>query len=151
MTKVGIPHRILIILILLVLSVNIKAKTSEIILSDSAKISLLTCSSGSELYSIFGHSAIRVKDVRNRLDIVFNYGTFDFSEPNFYPNFVRGRLNYILSASHFEDFKYAYIEENRSISEQILNITKDEKQHLLDSILINYMPENRYYRYDFFL
>lgn len=131
--------------------VNAESKhVSEFVLSDSAKISLLTCSPGNELYSIFGHSAIRVKDPANKLDIVFNYGTFDFSEPNFYPNFVRGHLNYILSGSYFDDFKYSYTEENRSIQEQVLNITAKEKQYLLDSLFINYQPENRYYRYDFF-
>lgn len=120
------------------------------ILSDSSRISLLTCSSGDELYSIFGHSAIRVKDHTRNLDIVFNYGTFDFYDPNFYPNFVRGHLNYILSVSYFEDFKQSYIEEGRWIWEQRLNINLSERQYLLDSLLINNKPENRYYPYDFF-
>jgi len=126
------------------------ARKSEIVLSDSAKISLLTCSPGDELYSVFGHSAIRVKDLPNKVDIVFNYGVFDFSDPNFYPNFVRGRMNYILAGNYYEDFYSSYVEENRSISEQILNFSKEEKQYLLDSLFINYMPEHRYYRYDFF-
>lgn len=126
------------------------AKKYEINLSDSSQISLLTCSSGDELYSIFGHSAIRVSDPKRNLDIVFNYGTFDFYDPNFYPNFVRGHLNYILSISPYRDFKQAYVEEGRWIWEQRLNINLDEKQHLFDSLFINYRPENRCYRYDFF-
>lgn len=123
---------------------------SEIVLSDSAKVSLLTCSPGDELYSIFGHSAIRVADPLNNLDVVFNYGTFDFSDPNFYPNFVKGRLNYILSVSYFDNFRRVYIAEGRWILEQELNIDLAVKQHLLDSLLANYQPQNRYYLYDFF-
>jgi hypothetical protein len=119
-------------------------------LSGEASISLLTCSPGDELYSVFGHSAIRVKDPLQDLDWVFNYGTFDFSDPDFYVNFVRGRLNYILSVAEYRHFEYEYRMDNRWIWEQELNITQDEKSFLFDSLLINYRPENRYYLYDFF-
>jgi hypothetical protein len=91
-----------------------------------------------------------VADPLNNLDVVFNYGTFDFSDPNFYPNFVKGRLNYILSVSYFDNFRRAYVAEGRWIQEQVLNIDLAVKQHLLDSLLANYQPENRYYLYDFF-
>lgn len=140
----------ILFLFLTALTLSVSAKRLETNLTDSSRISLLTCSSGDELYSIFGHSAIRVTDPATNLDIVFNYGTFDFNDPNFYPNFVRGHLNYILSASYFQDFKENYVEEGRWIWEQKLNINLKEKQHLLDSLLINYQPENRYYPYDFF-
>lgn len=126
------------------------ANSQAVTLSDSARISLLTCSPGDELYSVFGHSAIRVTDPLVGVDIVFNYGTFDFSDPNFYSNFVMGRLNYILSVSYFQNFYLSYVDEDRWIYEQVLNIDKFQKQFLLDSLLINYRPENRYYLYDFF-
>ena len=145
--------RIQLLLIGLVLFQNIIGfgqNKSAYNLSDSAQISLLTCSAGEELYSIFGHSAIRVKDPSINLDLVFNYGTFDFSDPNFYPNFVKGHLNYILSVSRYINFEMAYSYENRSIYEQKLNLNTQEKQFLLDSLIVNYKPENRYYLYDFF-
>ncbi len=126
------------------------AQTPQINLSRETSITLLTCSPGDELYSVFGHSAIRVKDPRQDLDWVFNYGTFNFSDPDFYTNFVRGKLNYILSVSEYRHFEYEYRRENRWIWEQELNITPDERQYLFDSLLINYQPENRYYLYDFF-
>ena len=65
--------------------------TRSIAQADSCniKVSLLTCSPGSELYSIFGHTAIRVKSSSN-FDIIYNYGTFDFDDPDFYKNFVKG-------------------------------------------------------------
>lgn len=118
-------------------------------LSDSAKVSLVTCSPGNELYSIFGHSAIRVTDPSQKLDVVFNYGTFNFEDPNFYPNFVKGHLNYVLSVYPYRLFEQEYVTEKRWIYEQKLNIDIREKQHLFDSLLINYRPENRGYPYDF--
>jgi hypothetical protein len=119
-------------------------------LGPDARISLLTCSPGDDLYSIFGHSAVRVKDPSQDIDWVFNYGTFDFSDPNFYPNFVRGKLNYKLSVSEYRYFEYSYYMENRWIWEQELNLRPGERQYLFDSLVINYRPENRYYLYDFF-
>lgn len=119
-------------------------------LTEDSKISMITCSPGAELYSTFGHSAIRVKDPNLNIDIVFNYGTFDFATPNFYAKFVKGKLNYILSVSSFPDFIHEYVMENRWVVEQVLDIELVEKQSLFDSLRINYLPENREYLYDFF-
>jgi hypothetical protein len=140
---------ILIILSLFVSSVA-SAQRTTIRLSPEAKVTLLTCSPGDELYSVFGHSAIRVKDPLLGLDTVFNYGTFDFSDPNFYTNFVRGKLNYVLSVAEYRHFEYDYFMEGRWIWEQELKINHREKQYLFDSLIINRLPENRYYLYDFF-
>jgi hypothetical protein len=129
---------------------DVTAQALPMPLSPEATISLLTCSPGEDLYSVFGHSAIRVKDPLQELDWVYGYGTFDFSDPNFYTNFVRGKLNYKLSVDHYQRFEYQYIMEGRWIWEQELNITTDEKQFLFDSLRTNYLPENRYYLYDFF-
>jgi hypothetical protein len=119
-------------------------------LSDSAQISLLTCGAGNQLYSTFGHSAIRICDKKNNIDAVFNYGTFDFSTKNFYLKFSRGTLMYVLSANSFHDFLQNYKYENRSVYEQKLNLTQAEKEKLFSLLLENYEPQNRNYRYDFF-
>ena len=119
-------------------------------LSPQAKISLITCSSGPELYAIFGHSAVRVNDPVNGLDIVFNYGTFDFDEPNFYLKFARGKLRYKLSVAYFRDFVYSYTMDNRSVYEQEMNFTEEQKQQYWAFLTNNYMPANRFYLYDFF-
>ncbi|WP_372752213.1 DUF4105 domain-containing protein [Labilibaculum sp.] len=118
-------------------------------ISRNAEISLLTCSPGDELYSQFGHSAIRIKDAENNLDLVFGYGTFDFNTPNFYPKFARGKLDYMLSYTSFKHFKNEYIYEKRGIVEQKLNLDSIERQDLFSALLKNYQIENRYYRYDF--
>jgi hypothetical protein len=119
-------------------------------LSEHAKISLLTCSPGDELYSIFGHSAIRVSDPVIGIDDVYNYGTFNFDTPNFYLKFANGRLNYMLAKGRFSRFKQIYWYEQRSVYEQTLNLTGKEKQQLFDALLTNLKPENKFYRYDFF-
>ncbi|MCC9135708.1 DUF4105 domain-containing protein [Pontibacter silvestris] len=119
-------------------------------LSPAARISLITCSSGNELYAVFGHSAVRVKDPVTGMDIVFNYGTFDFNEPNFYLKFARGKLNYKLSAAYFRDFVYSYTMENRSVYEQDLNLTPEQREQYWQFLTNNYLPANRFYLYDFF-
>ncbi len=119
-------------------------------LSDSSRISALTCSPGEELYSAFGHNGIRVTDFRNNFDVVFNYGTFDFEQPGFYTNFVRGKMRYMLSTERFGDFLRQYHYEKRTVTEQELNLTTGDKQKIFDFLYNNALPENCEYAYDFF-
>ncbi|GGF68940.1 lipoprotein N-acyltransferase Lnb domain-containing protein [Wenyingzhuangia marina] len=120
-------------------------------LSNQAVVSILTCAPGhNELYSSFGHSAIRVKDPIHQLDRVYNYGTFDFNKPNFYLNFCRGLLLYQVSSYDFKYFPYEYYRQNRWIKAQNLNFTKEENQKIFDYLEWNVLPENKDYQYDFF-
>ena len=119
-------------------------------LSPQAKASLLTCGAGDDLYSVFGHSALRIQDPARDLDIVFNYGTFDFDAPNFYLKFARGKLDYILSISTFSNFMRGYVYEERYVYEQDLNLSQADLDELFVALQVNYLPENRAYRYDFF-
>ncbi len=119
-------------------------------LSKDAQFSLLTADPGYELYSVFGHSAIRIKDTINKMDVVYNYGTFDFSTPNFYMKFARGKLNYMLSIGSFKQFMPVYLWENRTVYEQVLNLTQKQKVDIQRFLQENYLPKNRYYKYDFF-
>ncbi len=115
------------------------------------RISLLTAASGEELYSVFGHSAIRVKIDSLGYDAVYNYGTFDFNQPNFYINFARGQMNYRLSRTSYDDFMSEYMDENRSVREQVFALDSVQTMFMLEFLENNYKPENRYYRYHFFL
>jgi hypothetical protein len=119
-------------------------------ISGKSEISLLTVSPGTELYSTFGHSAIRIHDTINNIDIVFNYGTFNFNTPNFYIKFAMGQLDYMLAVETFESFMESCQYENRSVIEQILNLNNTEKQNIINALIDNYKPKNRYYRYYFF-
>ena len=124
-------------------------EASAITLSDSARISLLTCGPGDELYAKFGHSAIRIYDPVNHIDVSFNYGYFDYNTPGFYYKFVRGETDYQIGAVDTPDFFLEYRMLNINMWEQVLNLQQDEKQALFDALLVNYQPENRYYRYNF--
>lgn len=119
-------------------------------LSNQATISLLTCAPGSELYSAFGHSAIRIKDPLNRIDLAYGYGTFDFQDPNFYPKFIQRDLNYFLDVDEFKLFNRTYQYFKRSFDEQVLDLDSVQKQKVFDFIQRNMLPENRFYLYDFF-
>lgn len=118
-------------------------------LSNEAEISILTCSPGTELYSLFGHTAIRVHDPMAEYDKVFNYGTFDFSTPHFYLKYAQGLLPYNLSQGSFPLFLYAYQEEGRSVYSQTLKLDSLQRQTLFNLLLDNYRPENRSYLYNF--
>ncbi len=113
------------------------------------RISVLTCAPADELYATFGHTAIRIIDSANRTDIVFNYGTFNFDDPDFYTKFIRGRLDYFLSIEQYKDFLIQYIEDKRSIYEQELNLTCLQKQQIINALSTNLQGANRYYKYDF--
>jgi hypothetical protein len=119
--------------------------------SSHIRISLLTCTPGDELYSTFGHSALRVTDSSSVTDIVFNYGTFNFDDPGFYIKFIRGKLLYYVSTADFPDFKEEYQTTNRGMTEQVLNLSAAEKIALMHFIYNNAKEQNRYYQYDFFL
>ncbi len=119
-------------------------------LSEKAEISIITCDPGNELYSTFGHSAIRIKDPIKRMDKVYNYGTFNFETPGFYMKFTRGQLDYMLSVSPYKYFIISYMNEKRGIREQILNLSPEQKNNVYAYLIKNALPQNMYYRYDFF-
>lgn len=119
-------------------------------LSEKAAISIITCSPGNEMYSVYGHSAIRVKDPALNYDVAFNYGIFDFSSPNFLYRFCAGQTDYLLGVYTFNSFMNEYRQDKRSVFEQELNLTAREKQIIVDFLLWNAKPENRVYRYNFF-
>lgn len=139
-----------IFILSLVLICTCRLQAQPKTLTNTSKISLLTKAPGLELYSAFGHSAIRVQDEAQGLDVVFNYGTFSFNTDNFYAKFIRGRLPYYLALHSFEYEKRSAIKEHRAMYEQIFNLNIAEKQAVYDFLLNNYKPENRTYLYDFF-
>lgn len=118
--------------------------------SDSIRFSLLTCSPGEEIYEVFGHTAIRYENMADGTDIVFNYGLFSFDTPNFILRFVKGETDYRLGIVEYPNFAAEYRYFNRSVTQQTLNLTEQEKQNLLSVLMNNYRPENRIYRYNFF-
>lgn len=117
---------------------------------DSAKCSLLTCSAGEEIYSLFGHTALRYEDPARGIDVVFNYGMFSFGVPHFALRFALGETDYQLGVTDFRRFAAEYQWDERDVWQQTLNLTSREKQRLWEALTENYRPENRTYRYNFF-
>lgn len=118
-------------------------------LSDQARISLVTCTPGYYLYTTYGHTAIHVQDQANNIDIVFNYGVFDFDTEHFYWKFVRGETWYELGASPTWWFMQQYEYEKRPVYEQVLNLTPAQREAMWQALIENYKPENSKYLYNF--
>ena len=139
------------ILLLGIISIfGLIGQAQELPLSEHATASVITCGAGNDFYTTFGHSAIRIQDTARGIDWVYNYGTFDFDTPHFYWQFARGRLNYCLSRSRMENFMAVYDYEQRAVWEQKLNFTPQEVNNLFGALEWNFLPENRFYQYDFF-
>jgi len=136
--------KIKIFTLFLILSSVISAQSNDYV------ISVLTIGPGASLSDAFGHSAIRVQSKEKKYDHVYNYGIYDFKDPNFYSNFIVGDLNYSLGKNSFKNFKSVYISNNRSIKEQVLELPDKIKEKLVDRLILNEQPINRAYSYDYF-
>ena len=119
------------------------------VLSKNARASVITCDTGNESYSLFGHTAIRIADPDNNIDVVYNYGAFDFATPNFVLKFIKGDLQYFAVAHPFPDFINEYVYEKRGVYEQELIIPAAYKQKLFDNLNAALLSEERYYTYKF--
>jgi hypothetical protein len=135
-------------LLLFLLVTSLSSFSQNLKLSVYSEVSVITCGPGDALFEAFGHNAIRVKDPVLRLDIVYNYGTFDFNEPGFYVDFALGRLEYWLGLARFERFEASYKYQKRWMKEQILDLDQEEKQAFFDFLQDNAKPENSRYLYD---
>jgi len=122
------------------------------LLSDSARISLVTILPGKKVYSLFGHNALRVFDPERGIDIAYNYGTFDFGNPlTFSARFAYGDLNYRLTRQSYERMVAFYpVEEGRPVLEQRLDLDAEQREEVFRFLERNAQPENAYYRYDFY-
>jgi len=130
---------------LLLLAQSISAQDTP-----KAEVFLLTCGPGIETYSVYGHSALRILIPEKNSDLVYNWGVFDFNTPNFAWKFAKGRLNYSLGISTYDNFLRDYFLEKRWVVSQKLNLEPNEIERLFKLIAENLKPENITYRYDFF-
>lgn len=137
------------VILLLLLTFSLPTFSQSPKLSENTQISIFTCGRGEQLYSTFGHTALRIKDEANRLDVVFNYGAFDFRVENFYLKFVKGDLQYFMNVTSVEDFIMEYQTDEREVIEQTLNLPLSQKQKLFDELSAALYTSERYYTYKF--
>ncbi len=125
---------------------------STLLAMDSVEVSLLTCQPHDEVYSLYGHTAIRFHDSHreNGVDVAFNYGVFNFHAPHFVARFVFGLTDYELGAYPYHLFQKEYQRFGSMVTEQVLNLTAQEKYRLRQLLGDNLRPENRVYRYNYF-
>ena len=117
-------------------------------LSPSAKISFIAAApSDDEIYTVYGHAGLRVQDAQQGLDVVFNYGIFDFSE-DFLLRYVQGKTDYIVLPMPTEAYRESYA--GRELREVILATTSGQRSRMWALLLKNIQPENRVYRYNAF-
>lgn len=143
--RVRMNRRFILILFFLIQCSILSAQ-----LSDAAQISVVTCRAGDDIYNTFGHTAIRIHDPQNGKNELYNYGIFDFREPNFTMKFLRGKLLYRLGLQPYRSFLDNYHYEKRTVFEQVLDISGKEKNDIYQALRTNYKPGNRAYLYDFF-
>ena len=140
-------RKLYILLLLLLGWCQVPVRAAE---ADSIRISLMTCSPGSEIYALFGHTAIRVEVPAQHVDLVYNYGMFSFRTPNFIYRFVKGETDYELGIIPYPYFEDEYARRGSYVVQQELNLLPAEKERLLHILQTNYLPENRTYRYNYF-
>jgi len=116
---------------------------------DTIQVSILTVGVADQSHSLYGHTAIRIKDNLRGIDAVYNYGMFDFSTPNFILRFVKGDMQYFAAAYPYADFEYNYRYENRSIYEQILNLSTKKKRELITALQQTITGDDKFYTYKF--
>ncbi|MES2544055.1 MAG: DUF4105 domain-containing protein [Bacteroidota bacterium] len=134
---------------LLLFFINFSGFSQQVTISEPLTISILTVGTADESHSLYGHTALRIVDNSNHTDLVYNYGMFDFRTENFVLKFVKGDLQYFAAAYPYADFEYSYREENRSIYEQVLNLSSEEKLALQLKLINTLYSKDRIYTYKF--
>ena len=147
MRQLIIRHILLLAMLCFLLPVRAQEPVVD---GDTLIISLLTCEPHDEVYSLYGHTALRFRSTSGKMDWAVNYGVFDYNTPNFAMRFVLGKTDYILGVFPFHTFQREYDSYGSSIHEQMLNLTKTEKERIYAAMYNNALPENREYRYNFF-
>jgi hypothetical protein len=137
------------LLFTLLVLVSFNGFSQNLSLSEQAKVSILTCGTGPESYAMYGHTGIRIQDKVIGLDVVYNYGAFDFSTPNFIGRFVKGDLQYFITNESFIDFYSNYQAENRAIIEQELALTPIQISQLFEQLNASIYSDERFYTYKF--
>ncbi len=136
--------------IIFLLSQSLTNFAQQITLSNSVEISVITVDPGYQLNDAFGHSAFRVNDPLLDIDQAYNYGMYDYDTPNFYGKFAQGKLLYNMASYPFQFFLRSYVQQNRTVKEQILNLSTADKQLFFNYLQNNAKPENKSYLYEFF-
>ena len=137
------------VLVLLVLFAAVRAVAAQEP-GSQLRVYLLTMGQGVEVYERFGHNAIWIHDTTMNSDTAYNWGEFDFDQPNFIQNFLKGRMLYWMGGQPMDFMLYVYQVRQRSVWAQELNLTSAQKQQMLDFVRTNALESNKFYMYDYY-
>jgi hypothetical protein len=126
------------------------APPAEIEPGSELVVYLMTMGEGDMVWERFGHNAIWIHDPVSNTDHTYNWGLFDFDEPGFLRRFIQGRMLYAMDAFDAHRTIQGYAGANRSVWVQELNLTPAQRRDLVQFVEWNRLPENRYYRYDYY-
>jgi hypothetical protein len=113
-------------------------------------ISLLTMSTGHDVWELFGHDAILIHDNVTGRDTVFNWGVFNFHQPRFIQRFLKGTMLYAMGGDPLQYQLMVYRYLNRTFVSQELDLTAAQRDSILHQIQWYARPENVNYRYDYY-
>jgi hypothetical protein len=117
----------------------------------SLRISVITFGQGDAVYELFGHNALRIRDLATGEDVAYNWGMFDFEEPRFLRRFLTGDTRYWVEAFPTSLVIDVYLRQDRETVEQELALTPAQRAAVAAEVRQVALPDNRYYRYDYFL
>lgn len=140
----------ILIFLLIFSSAALAQSTRPTLLGDALEVSLITIGPGAQAYEAFGHNALVIRNRFNGASAAYNYGVFDFDQKNFYWRFIQGRMLYTMDLFAVEPMLADYIANDRTVWEQVLNLSADQKLALLDYLDNNARPQNKDYLYDYY-
>lgn len=138
-----------LLLLFFFISLSLRGFSQHSPITENTKVSILTVDVADESHTLYGHTALRIQDATTHFDVIYNYGMFDFRTENFILKFVKGDLQYYAASYPYDDFEYSYQVENRSVYEQVLNISLAEKQQLFEKLNTSIFSDDRFYTYKF--
>ncbi len=113
-------------------------------------VAVITYGPGNAVFERFGHIALALTDNATGQRIAFNWGMFDFQQPNFLGRFLSGETSYWMEGFDTDAFNAYYRGENRSVRRQQLQLSPTQRAALFEFVAWNAREENRYYRYDYY-
>ena len=143
-------HIVLVFFLLLTHQIQAQTDSAALARMDAVDISLLSCQPRQYIYSLYGHTAIRITDHSTGTDYAVNYGLFSFEKPFFVLRFVFGLTDYEMGICSYEHFKIEYERAQCGVVQQVLDLSREDKLAILQAIDRNAQPENVVYRYNFF-
>jgi hypothetical protein len=120
---------------ILLTSNNAIAQDFDLSEMDSVEIGLITCSPHEEIYSLYGHTALRYHDLKRGIDGVYNWGVFDYTKPHFALRFIFGLTDYELGVAPTLPFCQYYAEWGSQVTEHVLNLTRVEKWNIRNALI----------------